>query len=98
MARVLGDRAHGVEVEGLTVEDVVGQALAQHLDQVAGRAAAHEAGACTPPSRIISARKATKASAMPPAPAWNEKPSRMIPASRMKRATSSAISRRSGLV
>ncbi len=35
---------------------------------------------------------------MPPAPAWNEKPSRMIPASRRKRATYSAISSRSGLL
>ena len=35
---------------------------------------------------------------MPPAPAWNEKPSRMIPTSRRKRATNSAMSNRSGLL
>ena len=39
-----------------------------------------------------------KARAVPPAPAWKEKPSRMMPASRTKRATSSAMSRRSGLL
>ncbi len=35
---------------------------------------------------------------MPPAPAWKEKPSFMIPASRRKRATYSAMSSRSGLL
>ena len=34
---------------------------------------------------------------MPPAPAWNEKPLRMMPLSRRKRATSSEMRRRSGL-
>ena len=39
-----------------------------------------------------------KASAVPPAPAWKEKPSRMMPASRTNWAAISAISRRSGLL
>jgi hypothetical protein len=46
----------------------------------------------------MSLRNCTKASAIPPAPAWNENPSRMIPASRRNRATYSAISSRSGLL
>ncbi len=47
-------------------------------------------------SRMMSRRNRANDSAVPPAPAWNEKPSRTMPASSQKRAVSSAISRRSG--
>ncbi len=44
MPRIGGDRLHRIEVEGLPVEDVAGEAFLQHVDQVLGRTAAHEAG------------------------------------------------------
>ena len=42
VARIAGDGAHCVEIEGLAIEDVIDQALLQHLHQVLARTAAHE--------------------------------------------------------
>ena len=36
VARVSGDRLHCVEIERLSIEDVIGQAFLQHFDEVAG--------------------------------------------------------------
>ena len=44
MPGIAGDGLYGFEIERLSVEDVVGQAFVQHLDQVAGGSSAHKAG------------------------------------------------------
>ena len=44
MPRIAGDGLHSFEIEGLPVEDVIGQAFLEHFDQVARRSSAHEAG------------------------------------------------------
>src|SRR6185369_2570585 len=43
MSRVVGHGANAVEIEGLSVEDIVGEALVQELDEILGRSTAHKA-------------------------------------------------------
>ena len=44
MVRVFAHGAHAVQVKGLAIEDVIGEAFLEHFDQVFGGAAANEAG------------------------------------------------------
>ena len=44
VARITRDGAHAVEVECLAVEDVADETFFQQIDEILGRAAAHEAG------------------------------------------------------
>ena len=42
--RIARDRAHSVEIEGLPVEDIVGESFFEQFDEIFGGPAAHEAG------------------------------------------------------
>ena len=51
---VVAHRADAVQVEGLAVEDVVGEALFEHLDEVFRAAAADEAGLDLPLAHVVA--------------------------------------------